>query len=136
MQSKTRGKKKIIKTQFAKHNPFSVSKSTCLFLSEGTFAFCSDILTVSHHHKILCLSFLLVAGACMGVQLGMLPNKLLFVCPSSLDGLHSVTPYYSIFNMLGLVQKKRFILSHHCCCKSRFLIRFWFLMEFFNIPKC
>lgn len=38
-----------------------------LFLSERAFAFSSDVLTVSHHHKVLLSLFLLVAGASMGV---------------------------------------------------------------------
>lgn len=48
-----------------------------LFLPEGTFAFRSDIVTLSNHHKVLIPLLLLVAGAGVWVQLGPLLDKLL-----------------------------------------------------------
>lgn len=47
-----------------------------LFLSEGAFAFSSDVLTVPHHHEVLMPPLLLVAGAGVRVQLGMLLHEL------------------------------------------------------------
>lgn len=64
--------------------PFPTGE-THLFLSEGAFAFGADILTVSHHHEVLCLSLLPVAGAGVWVQLVMLLDKVLPVAPSRLE---------------------------------------------------
>lgn len=57
---------------------------TYLFLSEGAFAFSSDVLTVPHHHEVLISPLLLVAAASVWVQLGPLLDKFLPVCPSRL----------------------------------------------------
>lgn len=56
-----------------------------LFVSEGAFAFCSDVLTLSHHHEVLRPPLLLVAGAGMRVQFGSLLHKFLPVAPSRLE---------------------------------------------------
>lgn len=58
---------------------------TCLFLSEGAFAFCSDVLTLSHHHEVLGPLLLLVAGAGVWVQLCTLFDKFLPICASRLQ---------------------------------------------------
>lgn len=66
-------------------NVFWLTMVTYLFLSEGAFAFCSDVLTLSHHHKVLVPLLLLVAGAGMWVQLCALFDKFLSVRASRLQ---------------------------------------------------
>lgn len=56
-----------------------------LFLSEGAFALGPHVLTVSHHHEVLCPPLLLVACAGVWVQLGSLPDKFLPVSSSCLE---------------------------------------------------
>lgn len=69
-----------IKTDF-----FFLRGAAYLFVSEGAFAFCSDVLTLSHHHEVLCPPLLLVAGAGVWVQFGSLLHKVLPVAPSRLQ---------------------------------------------------
>lgn len=56
-----------------------------LLLSEGAFAFRPDVLTLSHHHEVLCPPLLLVASAGVWVQLGPLFNELFPVGSSRLQ---------------------------------------------------
>lgn len=58
---------------------------TCLFLSEGAFAFRSDVLTLPHHHEVLGPLLLLVAGAGVWIQLLPLFDELLPVRASRLQ---------------------------------------------------
>ena len=57
---------------------------TDLFVSEGAFAFSSDAVAVSHHHEVLRLPLLLVAGAGERVELLVLLMKVLPFGPSRL----------------------------------------------------
>lgn len=56
-----------------------------LFVSEGAFAFSSDVLAMSHHHEVLCPPLFLVASAGVRVEFGSLLHKFLPVAPSRLE---------------------------------------------------
>lgn len=82
------GEKKLINeiTYFKKEElKFHPRGAACLFVSEGAFAFSSDVLTLSHHHEVLRPPLLLVAGAGVWVQFGSLLHKFLPVAPSRLE---------------------------------------------------
>lgn len=66
-----------------------IQEVTDLFLSEGAFAFSSDVLTVSHHHEVLRPSLLFVAGAGVWVQLGPFPDEVFPVGSSCLGNNHT-----------------------------------------------
>lgn len=72
-------------TLFKKDFKFYQRGAAYLFVSEGAFAFSSDVLTLSHHHEVLRPPLLLVAGAGVWVQFGSLLHKFLPVTPSRLE---------------------------------------------------